>query len=116
MPGGEMDAAGTTLGSPDQQHPLAAGGIHGGREVRGCCLHRRRCAHAIGQADAAAIEQDEAAHLRERRKDAAAARLVPDALDMRHEARHHDDIWRPAADDLIGDMQAATLGIARTRA
>ena len=111
-----MDAAWTTLRSPDQQHPLAAGRIHGGREVLGRCLHRGRCAHAIGQADTASIEQDEAAHPRERREDGAAARLVPNALDMRHEAGHHDDIWRPAADDLIGDMQPATLGITRTRA
>jgi hypothetical protein len=78
----------TALGGADQQHPPAARRIHNRHNVLGRRLHRRRGAHTIGKPDAAPVEQDEPSKLGEAHQRGAGTRLLPDALDMRHEARH----------------------------
>src|SRR5216684_5871866 len=41
--------------------------------------------------------------------------MVPVILDVRHEARYKHQINRPAAKDLVSDVNVAAFGIARDR-
>ena len=42
-------------------------------------------------------------------------RLLPRELDVRDEARHEDEVDRPLAEDLVGDVDGAAPGVARLR-
>lgn len=67
--------------------------------------------HAVGEAGAAFVEQDQA---RERREPPQKVRVLghlPALLDIRDPARNPDQVERPLPDNLIGDVDLADLGI-----
>src|SRR5205823_11406522 len=69
----------------------------------------------IGQARAALVEDDQTREGGEPLEEARQRRLLPRQLDVRHPARDEDEIQRPFADDLVGDVDVAAAGEAGLR-
>jgi hypothetical protein len=57
------------------------------------------------------IEDDHAAERREPPHPVAVEWVLPSEIDVRNPARDDDEIERPLADDLIGNVDVAALGV-----
>jgi len=68
--------------------------------------------NAVGEPGPALIEEDDAAEIPKLAEPARQTRLVPRIFDMGNEARRHDELGA-LAEDLIGDMDVAALGVTR---
>ena len=119
-PGRELLSPGSLmLGNEGQRYECAhdhgtlrADGVHDDLEVVYPALKHRDLADAVGEAGATLVEQD---HTRERREPIEEARrrgLLPPVLDIRHEARHEEEIAWPIAHRLVRDVDAVGLRVA----
>jgi hypothetical protein len=78
-------------------------------------LEIRDTAHAVRNSGPALVEDDQSAKGPKTAVEAREARLLPAVVDVGHEARHEDQVEGPVADDLVGDVDVAALGVARLR-
>ena len=109
--GGEQNAHRATLGESKEHRPLRADIVHDRADVVHPFLERSDAVGSIGEALASLVERDDAG---ERRKTAQKARVsnhFMHELDMRNEARNHDDVDRPVPHHLISDVDVAALRV-----
>jgi len=109
----EDDGHTSAFGMAEQRGALAADRVHHGAHVVHAHFDGRqvRDIDAIRQPRAALVEEDEPAERRKVAERSGLPGLFPHQLDVRHEARHVDEIERPIADDLVRDAQVAALRI-----
>ena len=69
-------------------------------------LERRDAARAIRDPNAASVEEDQARKRRQATHEPRPARVLPGDLDVRHDARHEDEVERTVADNLVRDVHA----------
>ena len=113
--GGEQCGQIATFGKAEERGALRAGGVHHRADVVHPLFVRRqlRVGHAIGEARAALVENDQTREGGQPLEEARPRRLLPRQLDVRHPAGDEDQIQRPFADDLVGDVDVAALRVSR---
>jgi hypothetical protein len=98
----------------DQRRLLRAGRVHHGSDVLHPVL---RCdgllGHAVGEADAAHVEPEHPREARQPVDELLDEALLPDHLEMARPVEDEDDVARPFADDLVGEVDVAAAGIQR---
>src|SRR5215210_40764 len=112
---GEQHAHVPAFGMAEQGGVLGADRVHDGANVVHPLLERRQLivGDVVGEAGAALVEQDQARERREPPEEARQLRLLPHELDVRDPAGNVDEIERPLAHDLVGDVDVAASGVAR---
>ena len=103
------------LGDAAERGALGADGVHDGAHVVHPLFERRQTVdgHAVGETRAALVEEDEAREGGEAAQEAREARLAPEVLEVRDPAHDEDEVERPVADDLIGDVDLAAARVHR---
>ena len=99
----------------DEQGAAAPGRVHDRQYVLCGRVDGWTRSDAVGKADAAPVEQDQATDTRNRRDPRAAAAVFPDPLHMRNEARNEHDVRRTTADGLEREVDTVHFDIARSR-
>jgi hypothetical protein len=99
----------------DQRRPVATGRIHDRADIVDPGLDRRQGLdrHRVGHADATLVERDEPPDLREPSPQLRDRRHVPLGFLMTHPLVRQDEIDRPLAEDLVGEVQAVDAGVVR---
>jgi hypothetical protein len=100
-----------TLGISEQRGATRSHRIHHRSDVVHSLLEAGNCRTAIGQPRAALVEADESGKRSESMQHPSETRLLPLVLNMRYEARNHDEIERTGAHYLVGDVNIPTLGV-----
>src|SRR3989442_2780118 len=108
----EEHGEGPTLGEPHDGRPLRARCLQDRAEIVHALLERRVADIAIREPRAALVEEDHAAEGCEAPHPVAVGRVLPGEVNVRDPARHDDEIERPLADDLVGNVDVAALGVA----
>ena len=99
----------------DEGCSIASGGVHHRADVVDPCLERRQRLHRhrIGHADAALVEQDESPDRRQASPELREWGHIPLGFLMARPLVRQDEIDRPLAEDLVGDVQAVDAGVVR---
>ena len=99
----------------DQRRPVATGRVHDRADIVDPGLDRRQGLdrHRVGHADATLVERDEPPDLREPSTDLRDRRHVPLGFLMTHPLVRQDEIDRPLAEDLVGEVQAVDSSVVR---
>jgi hypothetical protein len=113
----EEHAHQTALGEAEDGRAFTVDRVEHGSHVVHPLLERRQAIrrNGVGETGAALVEQDQPGEAREALEDVGVRRLVPHQVDVRDPARYVDQVERPFAHDLVGDVQVATLRVASLR-
>ena len=111
---GKEDAHVAALGMPEECRPLRADRLEHGAHIIHALLQGRQLVvrDAVGETRAALVEQDQAGERREALEEVRHRRLLPHQLDVRHPARHIDEVARPLARHLVRDVEFAAPRVA----
>src|SRR5262249_48714601 len=106
---GEENAHVSTLGVAEQRGTLRTDRLEHGADVVHALLEGRQLVvgDAVGESCAALVEEDEAREGGEALEEVRHRRLLPHQLDVRDPARNVDEVARPLARHLIGDVEIA---------
>lgn len=110
---GEENAHRCPFGEPEEGRTLRAGRIHHGTNVVHARLEARRAADRIGHPGAPLVEADQPRERPEIVQELGEARQLPLQLHVRDEARYEDEVHRPFARDLVGDVHVAAQRVLR---
>ena len=105
--GGEKAAHRPAFGHAKQHGAPRADGVQHRPHVVHALFERRQIRHAIGQAGAALVEEDQPRETRQPPQESRERRLVPEVLEVRHPAHHEDEVDRAAPKHLIRDVDVA---------
>ena len=102
---------------PEQRGPLRAGRVHHGPHVVHPLLEDRQLVHRhpIGEPGAALVEKDQPQERREPAEKGGLERVLPGQLEMSDPAGNEDEVDRPVADHLVGDVNVTALGVTSLR-
>ena len=102
------------FGDAQQHGALRAGGVqHRPRIVH--AVVERADARSLGEAHPPLVEQDQPRERRELLAEAAVGRVLPELLEMGEGAPEPDDVRRPLAEHLVGDLDPAAVGVPHGR-
>jgi hypothetical protein len=106
--------------APPSQKPsrlarFGPAGVEDRAEIVHALLERRHLSgrHAVGEARAALVEEDEAAEARQAAKHRRIFRPLPLVLEVPDEPGHDDEVERALTHGLIGDVEIAALRVVR---
>jgi len=98
----------------DERRLLRAGRVHHRPDVLHPVLRRDGLLwHPVGETDPAHVEPEHPGEARQPVDELLDEALLPDHLEMARPVEHEDDVARPVADDLVGEMDVAAAGIQR---
>jgi hypothetical protein len=112
---GEERGQGAALRDAEQRGPLDPDRVHDRPQVVHALVKARELADPVREAGAALVEHHDPREAREAKEPAGEVRLVPLVLEVRHEAGGIDQVDRTVAEDLIGDVNVAALGVSGSR-
>jgi hypothetical protein len=113
---GEENRHRTALRVADERRRLAADRVHDRADVIHPRLEVRQPDRAIGQSGAALVEADQAGERAEPVQHVRRGRVRPVVVEVRHEAGNEDEVERPVAGHLVGDVHVAALRVLDRRA
>ena len=103
----EQEAHRAALGEPEQGCSLRADVVHDGANVVHALFERRGAGYPIGQALPSLVERHDAGEGRKTAQERRVTWHLMRKFNVRNDARDHDDIDRPVAHHLIGDIDVA---------
>ena len=123
------DQGGASLGmgcSKQRPERSAFGHAHDGSPFDARCIHHRpgvvhplvqigQLAETVGQASASLVKHDNPRPRRQMIEPGCLIRGIPHVFDVRNEARDDDEVLRPVAEHLIGNVDVATFGVTNFR-
>ena len=111
----EQAAHRSALGHAQQRGARGAHRVHHRADVVHPLLERRQLRHAVREAGAALVEQDQPRERGEPEEEARERGLLPEVLEVRDPAHHEHEVERAVAHDLVGDVDVAAARVAHAR-
>jgi hypothetical protein len=113
----EEDAHASSFGVTEERRAFRSDRVQHCSHVVYPFLERRELLvrHAVGEAGAAFVEEDEPREGGEPLEEVRHGRVVPHELDVRDPTGHVDEVARSLADDLVGNVHVAALRVAGLR-
>ena len=112
---GEQRAHRAALGDTEQRRALGARRVHHRANVADPLLEDRKLVHRhpVGETHAALVEQQQPRERGEAVEEPSLSRILPGELDVTHPTGNEDEVDRPLAEDLVGDVDVAALRVPR---
>jgi hypothetical protein len=101
------------LGDPEDRRAVKTRSIHDRANIVHPLLERRRARDRVRHPRSPLIEHHDARERPQPAVEIGHQRLLPNHFQMTCEPRHHDQLNRPGAKHLIGDMHLTAPGIPR---
>src|SRR5438093_6390073 len=95
------------LPMPEQRRFPRADRVHDGTDVVHPLLQGGHWSNPVGESRSALVEHDQARERRKASEEVGRAGLLPDVLNVRDEAWHHNQVDWPRAHDLIRDVNVS---------
>ena len=109
--GGEEQRHRAALGDAEEGGPLDSDRIHDGPHVVHAVLERVDPGDPVGEPRAPLVEADEPREGAQPLEEVSRPRVLPLVFEMGHEAGDEDEVDRPGARDLVGDVEIAALRV-----
>ena len=113
--GGEECGHGAAFGRGEEHRALRACGLHHRAHVVHALLQGGRALQAVRHALATLVEDQHTKTQRQAAQHGGVGLVVPVGFDVGDDARHHHQVLRAAAEDLVGDAEAVAVSEVRGR-
>src|SRR5439155_12715053 len=101
----------TALRNPEERGAVDSDRVHDGPHVVHALLERVDSAETVREPRAALVEADEPRERAQPLEEVGRPRVLPLVFEMGHKAGDEDEVKRPRARDLVGDVEIAALRV-----